>query len=83
MLLDLIRGGNALSIFMGVCVSAFVVFCVMPIHEYSHALVATKLGDQTARLSGRLTLNPMAHLSPWGAIMILLVGSLHHHCCRI
>lgn len=74
MLLDLIRGGNALSIFMGVCVSAFVVFCVMPIHEYSHALVATKLGDQTARLSGRLTLNPMAHISPWGAIMIFLVG---------
>lgn len=74
MLLDLIRGGNALSIFMGVCVSAFVVFCVMPIHEYSHALVAKKLGDQTARLSGRLTLNPMAHISPWGAIMILLVG---------
>lgn len=74
MLLDLIRGGNALSIFMGVCVSAFVVFCVMPIHEYSHALVATKLGDQTAKLSGRLTLNPMAHISPWGAIMILLVG---------
>lgn len=74
MLLDLIRGGNALSIFMGVFVSAFVVFCVMPIHEYSHALVATKLGDQTARLSGRLTLNPMAHISPWGAIMILLVG---------
>lgn len=74
MLLDLIRGGNALSIFMGVCVSAFVVFCVMPIHEYSHALVATRLGDQTARLSGRLTLNPMAHISPWGAIMILLVG---------
>lgn len=74
MLLDLIRGGNVLSIFMGVCVSAFVVFCVMPIHEYSHALVATKLGDQTARLSGRLTLNPMAHISPWGAIMILLVG---------
>lgn len=74
MLLDLIRGGNALSIFMGVCVSAFVVFCVMPIHEYAHAFVATKLGDQTARLSGRLTLNPMAHISPWGAIMILLVG---------
>lgn len=74
MLLDLIRGGNALSIFMGVCVSAFVVFCVMPIHEFAHALVATKLGDQTARLSGRLTLNPMAHISPLGAIMILLVG---------
>ena len=74
MLLDLIRGGNALSVFMGVCVSAFVVFCLLPIHEYAHALVATKLGDQTARLSGRLTLNPMAHIDIWGAVMILLVG---------
>lgn len=74
MLLDLIKGGNALQIFMGICVSAFVVFCVMPIHEYAHAYVATKLGDQTARLSGRLTLNPMAHISPFGALMILLVG---------
>ena len=52
----------------------FVVFCTMPIHEYAHALVATKLGDDTPRLSGRLTLNPMAHISPWGALMIALVG---------
>ncbi|MGN0550168.1 MAG: site-2 protease family protein [Acutalibacteraceae bacterium] len=74
MLIDLIRGGDVLTIFMGLCVSAFVVFCVLPIHEYAHALVATKLGDDTARLSGRLTLNPMAHISPLGALMILLVG---------
>lgn len=74
MLLDLIKGGSALEIFMGLCVSAFVVFCVMPIHEFAHAFVATKLGDDTPRLSGRLTLNPMAHISMWGALMILLVG---------
>lgn len=74
MLLDLIRGGDMLTIFMGLCVSAFVIFCVMPIHECAHAFVATKLGDDTARLSGRLTLNPLAHISPWGAVMILLVG---------
>lgn len=53
---------------------AFVVFCTMPVHEYAHALIATKLGDQTPRLQGRLTLNPMAHISPIGALMILLVG---------
>lgn len=53
---------------------AFVVFCTMPIHEYAHAWVATKLGDQTPRLQGRLTINPMAHISPIGALMILLVG---------
>lgn len=52
----------------------FVIFCTMPIHEYAHALIATKLGDQTPRLAGRLTLNPMAHISPMGALMIILCG---------
>ena len=35
-------------------------------HEFSHAWVANKLGDPTARYAGRLTLNPMAHLDPIG-----------------
>ncbi len=43
-------------------------------HEFSHAWVANKLGDPTARYSGRLTLNPMAHLDPFGSLMILFVG---------
>lgn len=52
----------------------FIIFCVLPIHEYAHALIATKLGDQTARLSGRLTLSPLAHIDPIGALMLLFVG---------
>ena len=43
-------------------------------HEFSHAWVANKLGDPTARYSGRLTLNPLAHLDPFGTLMILFVG---------
>jgi len=43
-------------------------------HEFSHAWVANKLGDPTARYAGRLTLNPMAHLDPFGGLMILFVG---------
>ena len=43
-------------------------------HEFSHAWVANKLGDPTARYAGRLTLNPMAHLAPFGGVMILFVG---------
>lgn len=43
-------------------------------HEYAHAWMAHKLGDQTAASRGRLTLNPMAHLDPMGALMILFVG---------
>ena len=74
MLLDLLRGGDIFDIIIGFCASAFFIFCVMPIHEYAHALIACKLGDETARLSGRLTLNPIAHLNPIGALMILLVG---------
>lgn len=41
------------------------------IHEFAHALVADWLGDKTARLAGRVTLNPVAHLDPIGLIMIL------------
>lgn len=74
MLLDLLRGGDIIEIIIGLCVSAFVVFCIIPIHEYAHAFIAYKLGDETARLSGRLTLNPMAHFNPLGALMILLIG---------
>ena len=42
-------------------------------HEVAHGWVADRLGDPTARLSGRLTLNPIAHLDPVGAIMLILV----------
>ncbi len=41
-------------------------------HEYSHALVPTRLGDPTARLLGRLTLNPIAHLDPMGTLVFIL-----------
>ena len=43
-------------------------------HEFSHGWVANKLGDTTAKYSGRLTLNPMAHLDLFGSLMILFVG---------
>ena len=43
-------------------------------HEFAHAWVADKCGDPTARNLGRLTLNPLAHLDPVGAILMLLVG---------
>src|SRR4030065_855174 len=44
------------------------------IHEFAHALIAYRLGDPTAKLAGRLTLNPAAHLDPIGTIALLLVG---------
>ena len=43
-------------------------------HEFSHGWVANKLGDPTAKYSGRLTLNPIAHLDMMGSLMFLVVG---------
>jgi len=43
-------------------------------HEFSHALLADRLGDDTARRMGRVSLNPLAHLDRTGTIMILLIG---------
>ncbi len=43
------------------------------IHEYSHGWVADRLGDSTARLAGRLTLNPLAHIDPIGTILVPLI----------
>ena len=44
----------------------------LTIHEYAHARVAVWLGDDTPRVMGRLTLNPIAHLDPFGLIMLWL-----------
>ncbi len=41
------------------------------VHEVSHGYMAEYLGDPTARLSGRLTLNPLAHLDPFGSLILL------------
>ena len=43
-------------------------------HEFAHAWMASKCGDNTAARMGRLTLNPMAHLDVMGSMMILFVG---------
>lgn len=44
------------------------------IHEFAHAYVADRLGDPTPRAQGRLTLNPLAHLDPFGSLMFLVFG---------
>ncbi len=44
------------------------------VHEFSHAWVATAFGDETPRLNGRLTLNPIAHLDIMGTILLLVAG---------
>jgi len=49
------------------------ILLALTFHEYAHAYVAHRYGDDTAKQSGRLTLNPLRHLDPLGTIMIFLV----------
>lgn len=43
-------------------------------HEFAHAFVADKLGDDTPRRKGRLSLNPLAHLDPYGTFLMIFAG---------
>ena len=59
--------------------AAFVMLSVLLLysvifHELAHGWVAYKMGDPTAKLLGRLTLNPIKHLDPFGSLMLLIVG---------
>lgn len=57
-----------------------VIFVLIPmilaltVHEYAHAFVAARLGDDTAARQGRLTLNPISHMDPIGTLLIPMVG---------
>jgi len=51
-----------------------VLLIALPIHEFAHAWTATRFGDSTPRMNGRLTLNPLAHLDPMGSLLLLIAG---------
>ncbi len=53
---------------------AVALLVALTVHEFSHALVANGLGDDTARRLGRLSLNPLRHLDPAGTVLFLLAG---------
>lgn len=50
------------------------VLIAITFHEFAHAFVADKLGDDTPRRQGRLTLNPLAHLDPVGSVLLIFAG---------
>lgn len=68
MILNLI---NNPLIFLAYLVSFFV---SLTLHEAAHAWAAYKLGDNTAKEMGRLSLNPLKHIDPWGAIFFFIAG---------
>lgn len=71
MILQLLSGEMGI---LGFVVLLLSLVLAVSFHEFAHALAADKLGDNTPRLFGRLTLNPLAHLDPLGTLMILISG---------
>ena len=62
-----------MNLIISFALSFALLMIAMTVHEFAHGLVAYKLGDSTARLSGRLTLNPLAHIDPFWTILLPLV----------
>lgn len=54
----------------GLLISFGLLMIAMSVHEFAHGWIAYKLGDTTAKYSGRLTLNPLAHIDPIGTILL-------------
>ena len=68
-----LQGGMTLERALVVIASLLMtIFLILPIHEWAHGFVAYKLGDKTAKYSGRLTLNPLKHIDPLGAAAMIL-----------
>lgn len=75
MLFRLLGGNLTLeSAIIQIFVILFVVFLILPIHEFAHAGMAYALGDKAIKYRGRLTFNPLAHVDPMGALCLLLFG---------
>lgn len=53
---------------------AIILLTAFPVHEFAHAWTADQFGDDTPRLNGRLTLNPLAHLDLIGSLMMIVAG---------
>ena len=66
--------GNGWSGILDLLITAFCVFLSLSFHEFCHGLAAYKMGDDTARLMGRLNLNPTSHLDPFGTFCLFFFG---------
>lgn len=65
-------GNNMNIVEMLLCIPAALI--ALTVHEYCHGYVAYRLGDPTARSLGRLSLNPLKHLDPIGAVLMIVCG---------
>lgn len=74
MIFDLFRDGLSYVTIMKLGIRLMIIILFLPVHEYAHGYVAYKLGDRTAKNMGRLTLNPVAHVDPFGLLLSVITG---------
>lgn len=74
MLFDILSGNFTVYTLISLLVSIPIVLFSLSFHEFAHAWAADRLGDSTARWSGRLTLNPLRHLDPIGTLSMIAFG---------
>ena len=74
MLSQLFSGNMSRYYIIQLLLSIPLILLSLSAHECAHAYAASKLGDDTAKNLGRLTLNPMKHLDPFGALLMLFFG---------
>jgi len=67
-------GFDAKSIMLTIVAYLIVIVLSLSLHEFAHAFVAYKSGDDTPKMQGRVTINPLKHLDPMGVICCLLFG---------
>ena len=74
MLFQILRSGDIREALLMLILTIPAVIVSLSFHEFAHGFAAKKLGDPTAYNMGRLTLNPLAHLDPIGALLMLVAG---------
>src|SRR5881394_284897 len=60
-----------------IVVGVFILLISVALHEFGHAWMANKLGDDTPKRQGRVTLNPLAHADPIGTLLLPLLGGIY------
>lgn len=73
-LINAMRDGDIAGVIGYLSLIVVILLIAFPLHELAHAVTADKLGDDTPRLNGRLTLNPFKHLSLLGSLLFLTLG---------
>lgn len=74
-LISIIKGtGSFMELLLNLAASLVIIFLVLPFHEWAHAFTASKLGDTAIKYRGRLSLNPLSHIDPIGALLLVFFG---------